>query len=606
MEWLEALILKPSVAHSILLLAVVIVAGMSLGKIKIFGISLGMAGALFAGILLVYLGGLFGMPGMQGDILLFCREFGLILFVYTIGMQVGPGFLDSMKREGLPLNLLAVGLILTGVLTSVGVAIWGGVSLPVILGLYSGATTNTPSLGAGGQAAVQSLMGACGHSAEQCSTALGKAGFSAADISNIQNLIAQPGSDLAAIFKTHVAEQVTTLNDQALAVSYPFGILGVILVMLAVRFFFNIKIDAERKAFHENQARNAPSLNRQNISVRNPNVFGKTIDELMTRHNLKVVISRIHQNGETFVAGPETILGENNVILAVGSDEEIQRVLELVGEASVMDLRTAPNLSTRTIIVTRKDILGKRIDELQWEAFGAVVTRITRGEFRLLADPHSVSLHLGDVLRVVGDEAALDKVAKEAGNSEKQLAHPEVLPLFLGISIGVIFGSIPFFIPGVPAPVKLGLAGGPMLIAIMLARFRKIGPMNFFLPLGANLILREIGIVFFLACVGIKAGESFFQVLLHGDGMRWMALGVIITLIPVLVAGIVGRKFMKLNYLSLMGVLSGSMTSPPTLAYANSMSNSDAPSIAYASVYPLTMLLRILTAQLMAIFLLVL
>lgn len=610
MEWLLKLLLEDGIAHSILLLALVIATGMLIGKIKIFNITLGIAGVLFSGILVIHFGHFFHMEGLNKEVLEFCREFGLILFVYTIGMQVGPGFLDSMKRDGLPLNILAASIVLMGVLVTVAVALFGGIELPVALGLFSGATTNTPSLGAGGTAAVQAAVDICKAGiSPACTSTLGSIGIEPAAIQKLSQDIAVPGAHIAELVKALVKEKVDTLNGQGYAVAYPFGIIGIILAMALVRLFFKVKLNQEQEAFNAAKELSAPGLKTVHILVKNDSISGKSINDILNRHNIKAVISRFKIADESVqLANPETVIQTGMILLAVGPDDQLELLTELLGERSNADLRkTAPHLKTRDIIVTQHSVLGKRIDELAWDQkFGVVVTRVTRGEFRLLADPHAMQLHLGDILRVVGDEESIDMVSKEAGNSEKQLAHPEVLPLFIGIAIGVLFGSIPFFIPGIPAPVKLGLAGGPLLAAIFLARARKIGPFNFFLPIGPNLILREVGIVLFLACVGIKAGSSFFKVLFEGDGFYWMGLGALITIIPLLIAGFIGRALMKINYMSLCGVLSGSMTDPPALAFANTMTKSEAPSIAYASVYPLTMLLRILTAQLMAIFLLVL
>jgi putative transport protein len=606
MEWLQKLILEEGVAHTVLLFAVVIALGMALGKIKIFNITLGIAGVLFSGILVIHFGHMIGMEGVNKEILEFCREFGLILFVYTIGMQVGPGFFDSMKREGLPMNLLAVLIILSGVVITVCLYLWGNVPLPVALGLFSGATTNTPSLGAGGQATVQAAVEICkGGLTPICVETLQSVGVDSTSLQALTQKIAAPGAETLQLIKSVVKDKAETLSGQGYAVAYPFGILGIILAMALVRLFFKVKLEDEQKAFIKAREAAAPGLQALNIEIQNQSILGQSVQEILSRHQLHLVISRFKRAGNVQVGSQELVLEMGDILLAVGAEDQLQRFQELVGVVAKGDLRQAPNLKMRNIAVTHHAVLGKTIDQLNWyNIHGAVVTRVTRGEFRLLAEPNDVKLHLGDILRVVGDEAALDAVSKEAGNSEKQLAHPEVLPLFVGIGLGVLFGSIPFFIPGIPAPVKLGLAGGPLLVAIVLARLRKVGPLNFFLPLGPNLILREVGIVLFLACVGIKAGHSFFKVLFEGDGFYWMALGAAITLIPLLIAGFVGRAIMKLNYMSLCGVLSGSMTDPPALAFANTMTKSDAPSIAYAAVYPLTMLMRILSAQLLAIFLL--
>jgi putative transport protein len=553
-----------AVAQAVLLIGIVAACGIALGSIRVRGISLGIGGVLFAGLIL---GHLLGKRGIHIDerILNFARDFGLILFVYAIGVQVGPGFLASLRKEGLPLNLMAAAIvILGGVLT---VCIWrfgmesgggGGVAsdndrgeLPVAVGLFAGATTNTPSLGAAQQ-----------------------------------------------VLRERVGEEAARLPGLGYAVAYPFGIVGILLTMLAVRFFFRIDMQEEARALAVLRERSIERLATINLDVQNPNLAGMPLRQIPNLANSGVVISRIMQGGRADVARPNAILAIGDVLLAVGPPPRLDELKIIVGRESATDLKTVPsNIETRRLIVTRRQALGKSVDELHLrERFGVSVTRVNRSDIDI-PPTSNVHLQFGDTLVVVGEPGAIEQAATEVGNSLKRLSHPQVIPVFVGIALGVLAGSLPIPLPGVPVPVKLGLAGGPLIVAIILSRLGNIGPIVWHMPLSANFILREVGIALFLSVVGLHNGEQFFHAFAHGKGFLWLGYGAIITIVPLAIVAAIARIWLKLNYLTLCGLLAGSMTDPPALAFAGTVTGSDAPSISYATVYPLVMLLRVLVAQ---------
>lgn len=556
MEWLPALIRGDSAAASILVLALAISLGLMLGSLKVRGVGLGIAGVLFAGLAF----GHFGF-GMNEHVLEWAREFGLILFVYTIGLQVGPGFVASLRRQGLPLNLMAAGIVLTGVAITVTMHLALGLELPVAVGLFSGATTNTPSLAAAQQAI--------------------------RDIPNIDEVAGK-------------------LPSLAYAVAYPFGIMGIILTMLLVRNVFRVNLAKEEEQLREKLDVGRPQLIRANLEVRNPNLDGVAVKNIPMLDGSGVVVSRVLQppDIEPRIPKPETVLHTGDVLLVVGTKEQVDQVRLIIGWDSPVDLRTLPSaITTKRLIVTHKPVLGKSLGELDMvRRFGVAITRVSRAEFEF-TPTRDFRLQFGDTVLAVGEEAAIGQVARVLGDSPKALNHPLVIPIFIGIALGVLVGSWPISVPGVPGAVKLGLAGGPLLVAILLSRLGRIGPLVWYMPISANFMLRELGIVLFLACVGLRAGPLFVEKVMSGQGLQWMALGAAITLLPLLLVALVARLFMKLNYLSLCGLLAGSMTDPPALAFANTVSGSDAPSVAYATVYPLTMILRVVSAQMMVILL---
>lgn len=557
MTWIQQLFSDPStVAHTVLILSLVAATGLALGTVKVFGVGLGVAGVLFAGLA-------FGHFKYQVDphVLDFVREFGLILFVYSVGLQVGPGFLASLRKQGLPLNLMAASIVLVGVAVTLVIyfTTMDRSQAPAVVGLLSGATTNTPSLAAAQQA-----------------------------LKDVPNLPADA-------FK---------LPGLAYAVAYPFGIVGIILAMLLIRVFFRIDLKQEQEILTHLQNGQKETLARVNLEVSNPNLNGIALGNLPTLAGSGVVISRVLKGEQPRVAQADTVLSTGDVLLAVGPQAKLDELKVIVGHESKVDLRQIPSdITTRRLVVTKSQALGKSVQELQiGKRFGVRVTRINRAEIELAPTP-AAKLQFGDNLVVVGEAEAIQKLAAEVGDSVKKLSHPQVIPMFLGIALGVILGSWPVSIWGMPAPVKLGLAGGPLLVAIILSWLGNIGPLIWYMPISANFALREVGIVLFLAAVGLRAGDKFVETLVQGQGVYWMLYGALITFIPLMVVGLAARLFYKLNYMSLCGLLAGSMTDPPALAFAGAMTHSDGPSISYATVYPLTMLLRVVSAQVMILLL---
>ncbi len=554
MDWLLQLFTDQSVAHTVIILSLVIALGVAIGHIKVFGISLGIAGVLFSGLAF----GHFQLT-INHEILEFCREFGLVLFVYTIGMQVGPGFFASFRKQGLRLNMLAAAIVFGGVAVAVLIHFIMRIPIPVVVGLLSGAVTNTPGLGAAQQALSERL----GDSPD----------------------LALPG--------------------MAYAVAYPFGIIGIILTMIAIRYIFRINPEQEAEAFERSQGSNGQLPQNYNIEISNARLAGIQVRTLASTIQAEFVISRLLRGDKVEIPDAETRLQLGDVLHVVCTAENAEKLALIVGDVSKVDVRSVPSvLTARNILITRRNAVGKKIRELDLvRRYGVAITRVNRAGTELVANA-GLELQFGDRVTVVGGESALKKVSIELGDSIKKLNHPNILPVFIGIIFGVILGSIPFKVAGVPAPVKLGLAGGPLLVSILLSRYGRIGPVVWYLPLSANLVLREVGITLFLACVGLKSGGRFVETLVSGDGLYWMGLASLITAVPILVVGLVARYVYKLNYMSLCGLLAGSMTDPPALGFANQIAASDAPAITYASVYALTMFLRILTAQALVLILL--
>ncbi|MBX3179070.1 MAG: putative transporter [Candidatus Hydrogenedentes bacterium] len=549
MNWFQELFTGASIAGTIAVLALVAVTGLVLGGIKVRGVGLGIAGVLFSGLAFGHL-----QFDVNHEMMEFAREFGLILFVYSIGAQVGPGIVDSLRREGLPLNLLAAGVVLAGAFTALALGYLFGLDIPVVVGLLAGATTNTPSLGA----AQEAIAGAGAP----------------------EDLLALPGLGYA--------------------VAYPFGIAGVILAMLLLRVLFRVKVVDESDRMQKARAGQLEPLERANYIVENPSLEGMALGEIGVFEESGVVISRVQHEGVQSVATAETVLHRGDIVLAVGTHRKLHALRLLIGKAADVDLAAAPsNLEPRLLAVTKKDVVGKSLRDLALPArYNVRITRLRRAGVELPVLP-SLRLQYGDRMMAVGDREQLDGVAAVLGNSRRALDHPELLPVFIGIVLGVVVGSIPFTVPGIPAPVKLGLAGGPLLVAIILSRLGHVGKVVWYLPDSASLIIRELGIVLFLACVGLKAGGHLVETLVRGDGLLWMFVGAMITLIPLLLAGIVGRLVMKMNFLSICGLFAGSMTDPPALQFAGTFAGSEGPTVAYATVYPLTMILRVIIAQIL-------
>lgn len=548
MTWLTDLFTADSPANAVLIIGIVSACGLALGSLRVWGISLGIGGVLFSGLIFNH----FGLK-INEHMLHFAREFGLILFVYTIGMQVGPGFLASLRRQGLPLNIMAATVVLLGTGISAAFVLMHWAPMPVAVGMLAGATTNTPALAAAQQA-------------------LKDAGGAAAEAANVPAL--------------------------SYAIAYPFGVVGTILMMVLIRIVFRIDPHKEAAKFIELNHEATPRPVAVNLEVKNPNLNNIRLDQIPMPGDSGVVISRVLHGSRVEVAQPDTVVHLGDIMLAVGPRPALDQLLLIVGQESQVDLRKIEShISTRRIIVTKKGALGKTIDEIESvRQFDVAITRVSRSEIEF-TPREDFKLQFGDTLLAVGEEESLNKVAAELGNSEKALNLPDMIPVLIGIALGVLVGSWPIQLPGMPAPVKLGLAGGPLIVALLLSRIGNIGPLVWYLPSSANLMLRELGIVLFLACVGIAHGEQFFRTIVHGPGLAWLGYSALITAIPLLLVAFTVRIVYKINYASLCGLIAGSMTDPPALAFAGKTTHSDAPYISYATVYPLVMLMRVLCAQ---------
>jgi putative transport protein len=555
MNWLENYATANPVAYSILLISLVAVVGLGFASLKIRGVGVGVTGVLFAGLIF----GHFGFH-LEHHTLEFLREFGLILFVFTIGLQIGPGFFASLRDKGLVLNGLAAAIVIGGgILTAVFAKIFG-VAFGAAAGLFAGATTNTPALGAAQQ-----------------------------------TLIAMKAS-----------EALSGIPALSYAVAYPLGIVGIIASMILTRALFRIDVKQESAQFEESQRSGGEPIERANLRVDNPNLEGLRIDKIPGLHETEVTVSRLKRRGEAevHVATGASVVHLGDTLLAVGTAPHLESFQRIVGSGSDEDLMKAPGeVSFRRVIVTNKPVLGRTVRQLGFETkYGVSVTRLQRGSVEMMATA-DVQLQFGDALIIVGDARALQQVADELGNSPKELNETNFIPVFFGIVLGIIAGSLPIAMPGLPVPVRLGLAGGPLVLAILLSRVGNIGRLVWYMPGNVNFAFRELGIILFLACVGLKAGSQFVSTLLSPSGLLWLVCGAAITIVPILAAGIFGRAVLKLNYMAILGLQAGSMTDPPALAFANTIAGSHAPAISYASVYPLTMLLRITVAQVLVILL---
>ncbi|WP_233119312.1 putative transporter [Aggregatibacter actinomycetemcomitans] len=539
------------------LLALVAVIGLWIGHWKIKGVGFGVGGVLFGGIIVAHFTNEYGLK-LDMHTLHFVQEFGLILFVYTIGIQVGPGFFSSLRRSGLKLNGFAFLIVLLGGLTVVVIHKFAGVPLDIILGIYSGAVTNTPSLGAGQQI-------------------LSELGF---------------------------ADANTTMGT-AYAMAYPFGICGILLCMWLIRLAFKVKVDDEERNFQHESGQDKESLGSINVKVTNKNLDGLRLADIPGFESHDVVCSRLKRGDDISVPKADTEIFPDDVLHLVGEAPALKKMRLVIGEELDLPISNiSGEIRAERVVVTSEKVLGKKIKSLGiHQKYGVVISRLNRAGVELVPTANT-SLQFGDVLHMVGRTDVLNNAISVIGNAEQKLQQVQILPVFIGIGLGVLLGSIPFYIPGFPVALKLGLAGGPLVVALILARIGSVGKLYWFMPPSANLALREIGIVLFLAVVGLKSGGSFLDTLLNGSGLEWMGYGVIITLVPLLITGIVARLYSKLNYLSLCGVLAGSMTDPPALAFANAIKEeSGAAALSYATVYPLAMFLRIISPQLLALLL---
>lgn len=541
------------VAITASLLSLVAVLGLWLGQLKVKGIGFGIGGVLFGGILVGHFVKKYGLE-LDKHTLQFIQEFGLILFVYTIGIQVGPGFFSSLKKSGLKLNLFALMIVGLGALCVIGLFYFFNLPLPVVLGIYSGAVTNTPSLGAG----------------QQILTELGMT-------------------------------NITSTMGMAYAMAYPFGIVGILLSFWLIRWFFKINIDREHAAY-EAETGEKEALSTLNVRITNTNMDGLKIRDIPGFEGHSVICSRVKRGGTLTVPTADTQVHTGDIMHLVGDEQYIKRVQLILGEVVDESMTTkGTDLRSVRVVVTHEQAFGKHIREIRQH--DVVVSRLSRSGIELVPTG-DMTLQFGDVLNLVGNVDSIASVVDIVGNAQKKLQQVQMLPVFIGILLGVLVGSIPIAVPGFPVPLKLGLAGGPLIVALLLARIGTLGKFYWLMPSSANLALREMGIVLFLAVVGLKAGGEFFHTLLHGDGLQWLAVGTIITLLPLLITGIVARVYGKLNYLTLSGLLAGSMTDPPALAFATSIKEeSGAAALAYSTVYPLVMFTRIISPQLLAILL---
>ena len=539
MNWINDLLWGEGIGHSILLLSFVIAAGIQLGKIKVFGVSLGITLVLFVGIIL----GHFGFT-INHNVIHFFKEFGLILFVYSVGMQVGPGFFSSFKQGGITLNMLACGIVFLGVLTAVILHYATGIPMPTMVGILSGAVTNTPGLGAAQQAF----------------------------------------SDMHGVSDNTIA--------LGYAVAYPLGVIGIILSIILIKYIFRVSFDKENEQLNSEDSSHTNEAKPISLIVKNPAIFNKTVAELsnLLEHR-DFVISRVWRdsNKQIEIASANTVLQENDKVFVITTETDAETIKTFIGEEIDMErkqwIRMESQFINRRILITKPELNGKRLGQLKLrKLYGINITRINRAGVDLVAKP------------------AVSNVEKVLGNSMKRLNEPNLITIFVGIALGIVLGSIPISFPGIPQPVKLGLAGGPLVVAILISRFGYHYKLITYTTQSANLMLREIGITLFLACVGISAGDGFVDTIVNNGGFAWIGYGFIITFVPLMIIGCIGRYFCKVNYFTLMGLIAGSTTDPPALAYSNATAGNDAPSVGYATVYPLTMFLRVLTAQLLILF----
>ncbi len=544
------------IALTVSMLALVAVLGLWIGNWRIYGVGLGIGGVLFGGIVVGHFAQYFQFT-LNSDMLHFIQEFGLILFVYTIGIQVGPGFFSSLRVSGLRLNGFALLTVLLGCIVTIIIHKLFAVPLPIILGIFSGAVTNTPSLGAG------------------------------------QQILTDLGSNPAQV----------TLMGTGYAMAYPLGICGILLVMWLLRVGFRVMVETEAKQFDTRNGHHHEQLQTMNIKVNNPNLQGLAIQDVPILNSDAIVCSRLKRGDTLMVPAPSTLIQLGDYLHLVGARHDLEQARLVIGDEVDTSLSTrGTDLHVERVVVTHDKVLGRKIRELNLKQnYDVVISRLNRAGVELVAS-NNATLQFGDILNLVGRKTAIDAVADIVGNAQQKLQQVQMLPVFIGIGLGVLVGSVPLFIPGFPVALRLGLAGGPLVVALILGRIGGIGKLYWFMPPSANLALRELGIVLFLSVVGLKSGGDFFDTLLYGDGIWWVAYGACITIIPLLIVGVLARTVGKINYLTLCGMLAGSMTDPPALAFANGLHpTSGAAALSYATVYPLAMFLRIMSPQLLAV-----
>ena len=544
------------IALTVSILALVAVVGLFIGNVKFRGIGLGIGGVLFGGIIVGHFVSQAGMT-LSSDMLHVIQEFGLILFVYTIGIQVGPGFFASLRVSGLRLNLFAVLIVIIGGLVTAILHKLFDIPLPVVLGIFSGAVTNTPALGAG-----QQIL---------------------RDLGTPMEMVDQMG--------------------MSYAMAYPFGICGILFTMWMLRVIFRVNVETEAQQHESSRTNGGALIKTINIRVENPNLHDLAIKEVPILNGDKIICSRLKREETLKVPSPDTIIQLGDLLHLVGQPADLHNAQLVIGQEVDTSLSTkGTDLRVERVVVTNENVLGKRIRDLHFkERYDVVISRLNRAGVELVASG-DISLQFGDILNLVGRPSAIDAVANVLGNAQQKLQQVQMLPVFIGIGLGVLLGSIPVFVPGFPAALKLGLAGGPLIMALILGRIGSIGKLYWFMPPSANLALRELGIVLFLSVVGLKSGGDFVNTLVNGEGLSWIGYGALITAVPLITVGILARMLAKMNYLTMCGMLAGSMTDPPALAFANNLHpTSGAAALSYATVYPLVMFLRIITPQLLAV-----
>ncbi len=555
MVWLENLIVQPSAVQTLLVLAIVSAAGLALGKVKVYGISLGVTFVFFAGILAGHIG-----IGVNRDMLAFAQNAGLIIFVYTLGLQVGPGFFSSFKKGGVKLNLLGLAVVAAGFLATTLISLTYGIPITEMMGLFSGAVTNTPMLGAAQQAALQVSPDASG-----------------------------------------------TVTDMSLAcaVTYPIGVIGMIAVIIILK-----KAGKKTASRTENGPEPVkPFITEYQIS--NPAIFGKTIKEIMALSRVKFVISRVWREGKVSIPESETVIKPHDHLLVISKEQDVDKIRALFGEKENKDWNKADidwnaidsMLVSRRILVTKPNLNGVKLGSLRLRnLYGINITRVNRAGIDLLASP-GLRLQIGDRLTVVGEAAAIDNVRKILGNEEKRLNEPNLIAIFLGLALGVVLGSIPFRLPGMEMPVKLGIAGGPIIIGILMGAFGSRVHLTTYTTQSANLMLRQFGLAIYLAGLGLDAGEHFFETVFRAEGLVWIGIGLFLTIVPTLTVGLIAMKFLKTDYGQDVGMLCGSMANPMALNYASTTVDNDEPAVSYATAYPMSMFARVILAQIVILLL---
>ena len=554
MDWLQNLLFdENSIAHIVLLYSFVIAVGVLLGKIKFFGVSLGVTFVLFTGIVC----GHFGLTG-NTQILTFLQDFGLILFVFCIGLQVGPSFFSSFKKGGIAMNLVAMGIVALNI--AVAVALYyglnGRIELPMMVGILCGAVTNTPGLGAANEALSQ---------------------------------LNYSGPQIA----------------MGYACAYPLGVLGIIGSIIAIRYICRINLKKEEEDIAKEEAANPHLTPRMmHLEVHNEALAGKTLLQVRDFMGRDFVCSRILQNGHVSIPNRDTVFHLGDQLFVVCAEDDAEAIIAFIGPKIEVDWEKQDTpMVSRRILITQPKMNGKQLGEFHFSSmYGVNVTRVNRSGMDIFAS-RNLTLQVGDRVMVVGPQDAVERVANLMGNSLKRLDHPNIVTIFVGIFLGIFFGSLPIAFPGIPTPVKLGLAGGPLIVSILIGRFGYKLKLVTYTTMSANLMLREIGIALFLASVGIKAGANFVNTVVDGDGLLYVGCGFLITVIPLLIMGAVARWHYKMNYFMLMGLIAGSNTDPPALAYSNQTAGNNAPAVGYSTVYPVSMFLRILTAQLLILIL---